>query len=178
VIWSRRFVALLAAACTPTTTTMTALEPSPSNVIARQRSSHTFVLEPGAPTEPACVQSAGGLHRECFADFRLQFERGVRSVLGGVLTEGTAGAADYTARVKTLDLELGADRGYDIYLIAWSFELVDPTGKTVVSMTDTQKSSVHVSYIDDQDLPAVVRTMESPMLERIRAAVVESVAAQ
>jgi hypothetical protein len=170
-------LAALATSCGPTTMMMTALEPAPASTIVRRPSPKTFTLVAGVGEDPECVQTGQIGVRYCFLGFRAGFERATEKALSGLLTPSkTAMEADYRAEVKTLSLNLGSDHGYTTFVIPWSFEIVDRSGRVVVTVHDEFVGGAHIDY--SGPLPDVLKEMQDGILDQIVGAVAQSEAVQ
>jgi len=153
------------------------VEPTPASIIARHPSAKTFALVRLNEAPTTCVSSGVIAPQTCFVGFRPQFEEALSKALGGVLSAQPTADPDYRGAVNLLHLRMTNERGYSIYAIDWGFTLVDRSGRIVVRVSDVLLDHQRVSWSTNEQLQALVESMQATILDRIVAAVGQSEAA-
>jgi len=158
------------------TVTVDALEPKPASTIVRHPSAKTFGLKAGVSVNPVCMIPSGGF-RYCFLDFRRTFELATNTALSGLLTPtDPATQPDFLAEVKTLDVYEDPVHGYSFFAIGWSFQMTDRSGRVLVDIHGDQRGA-SMDY-DPNDPSVKIKFIEDVILDKIVAAVAQSVAVQ
>ena len=169
-------LAVLATSSCVTTVTMDALEPKPGSTIVRRPSAKTFGFKAGVSENPVCMIPTGG-YRYCFVDFRRTFELATVTALSGLLTPSAPSTEpDFLAEVKTLSVYEDSARGYSHFAIEWAFELTDRSGRVIVHINGDQRGG-SIDY-DPADPTVKVKAIEGAILDKIVAAVAQSVVTQ
>jgi hypothetical protein len=154
----------------------TSMRPVDVDVIARQRSSATFRVEPGDGHDPVCLIHV--MDTFCVHGVRREIEAGARTVLTSFLTPAQDAVPDYIARFGplVLDVRAGGRGAPSSLVVTWEFRLTDARGEPVVALHDTTIAASPVAN-GEAGLDAPLADAAHDILERIRTAVGNSVVA-